>query len=46
MTFQIKTTAVHGACFLPDKHKRLQKIRKESKGCVITNIICEKETEF
>ena len=46
MTFQIETTAVCEVCFLPEKHKRLQKISKESTNSVITNIIRDKETEF
>ena len=46
MTFQTETTAVHGVCFLSDKHKRLRKFSKESTSCVITNIVRNKETEF
>ena len=45
-TFQTETTAMCEVCFLPDKHKRLQKISKESTNSVITNIIRDKETEF
>ena len=41
--FQIETTAMRGVCFSPDKHKRLQKLSKESRRCVITNIIRDKE---
>ena len=35
-----------GVCFLPDKHKRLEEISKESTSSVITRIIRDKETEF
>ena len=46
MTFQTEITAVHGVCFSPGKHKRLQKFGKESMCFVITTIIRDKETEF
>ena len=46
MTFQVETANVDGVCFSPDKHKRLQKITKESTTCVIANINRDKETEF